>query len=259
LKAKKSFGQHFLHRSDIAADIAAGPTGHQGYKHLLEIGPGTGALTRHLLPLYPDLYVIEADNDMVAYQRKHFPQLGDRIIAKDFLHLDFKEIFGDEAFGIVGNFPYNISSQIVIRMIDNRHQVPELVGMFQKEMGLRIVSKSGNKDYGVLSIITQMYFEGEYLFDVDKSAFDPPPKVQSAVIRLKRRETPIYLGNEKWMRTVVKTCFQQRRKMLRNTVRQIIGDHEILSEPYFNQRPEQLTIEAWALLCDRLEAIKAEV
>jgi 16S rRNA (adenine1518-N6/adenine1519-N6)-dimethyltransferase len=257
MKAKKSYGQHFLHREDIAERIADSLILHTGYKKVLEVGPGTGNLTRFLLERFGEnLYAVEADHDMVVYQQMHFPKLRDRLFELDFLKLDFASIFGDEPFGIIGNYPYNISSQIVFRMLEHKEQVPELVGMFQKEMALRIAATHGNKDFGVLSVLAQVYYECEYLFSVDKSAFNPPPKVQSGVIRLIRRETPLFAGDEQLLRRVVKTTFNQRRKMLRNTLKPMFDNPEILADTFFNQRPEQLSVPDFCALCERVDQQK---
>jgi 16S rRNA (adenine1518-N6/adenine1519-N6)-dimethyltransferase len=181
---------------------------------------------------------------MVAYLKVHYPQLGERLFAADFLQLDLDTIAPEGAsVGFVGNFPYNISSQIVIKAIDHRHRVPELVGMFQKEVAERIVAPPGNKVYGILSVLTQAYFTGEYLFTVDKGAFNPPPKVQSGVIRLIRKDDYDIGCDDAAFRNVVKTAFGQRRKMLRNTMRQLLSHKpEILEDTFFNQRPEQLKV-----------------
>ncbi len=244
MQAKKSYGQHFLHRRDLAQAIAEGITYAHGYTNLVEVGPGMGMLTQFLLKRSPNLYAAEADPDMVVYLKKHYPQLGERLISGDFLQLDFKSLFPDgAALGIVGNFPYNISSQIVFKMIDNRWQVPELVGMFQKEVAERIVAKPGSKVYGIISVLAQAYYDGEYLFTVDKEAFNPPPQVQSGVIRLVRKDDFTLDCNDELFRTVVKTAFGQRRKMLRNTLRGLLGHVDgLLDDVFYTKRPEQLSV-----------------
>jgi 16S rRNA (adenine1518-N6/adenine1519-N6)-dimethyltransferase len=243
IQAKKSFGQHFLTNENIASDIADGLIAKDAYTKVLEVGPGKGFLTKYLLAKSYELFVVEADRDMVAYLASHYAQLTPNVISDDFLKIDFEQIFGNEPFAIIGNFPYNISSQIVFKMIDHRGQIPEMVGMFQKEVAERIVSKPGGKEYGVISVLLQAFYDGEYLFTVDKANFDPPPKVQSGVIRLTRKANqdigcPIDL-----FRTVVKTAFSQRRKMLRNTMKAMINNPELLANEFFNKRPEVLSVE----------------
>ncbi|MBP7185118.1 MAG: ribosomal RNA small subunit methyltransferase A [Saprospiraceae bacterium] len=254
MKAKKSYGQHFLTQSAIAQRIAESLTGYGDYKHILEIGPGTGMLTQFLCQSPYQLKLIEADQDMVAYITKHFPNISeDNIISMDFLKLDLMQTWEGERFAIIGNFPYNISSQIVMKMIDYKEIVPELVGMFQKEMAERIIAKSGNKDYGIISVLTQIYYEGQMLFHVSPNNFKPPPKVQSAVIRLQRRAQPLWENDITWFKLLVKTTFNQRRKMLRNTLRPLIANDEILEESFFQMRPEQLSVEQFVELAHRLE------
>ena len=253
MKAKKSFGQHFLTNENITEDIANGLQATHLYNNVLEVGPGKGMLTKHLLKRDFNLKVVEADRDMVSYLDKNFPELEGRIIANDFLKSDLNEVFGGEQFGLTGNFPYNISSQIIFKMLDYKEIIPEMVGMFQKEVAERIVSKPGNKTYGVISVLIQAYYEGQYLFTVDRMNFDPPPKVQSGVIQLVRKKN-LDLGCEyRLFRLVVKQAFGQRRKMLRNTVRSFFvkkdgSEHERLQEDFFTQRPEKLSVEDFVKL-----------
>lgn len=254
MKAKKSFGQHFLNREDIAARIADSLQHGELYDKVLEVGPGRGMLTKHLLQNDKELLVVEADRDMVFYLNKHYPQLKERIISADFLRLDLSLFFKDTPFALIGNFPYNISTQIVFKMLEYRDQIPEMVGMFQKEVAERIVAPHGDKTYGVTSVLVQAYYEGQYLFSVDKGAFTPPPKVKSGVIRLVRRAQPIVQGNEKVFRRVVKVAFQQRRKMLRNTIKSLIPDDPILKDPLFDKRPEKLSVEEYAALAQMIAA-----
>jgi 16S rRNA (adenine1518-N6/adenine1519-N6)-dimethyltransferase len=243
LKAKKSFGQHFLNREDIAERIADSLQLRATYPYIIEVGPGQGMLTKYLLQKEQKLLVVEADKDMVSYLHQHYPELKPAIIFKDFLKLNFEPYVGDQSFGLIGNFPYNISSQIVFKMLENRQQIPELVGMFQHEMAARVVAGPGSKTYGVISVLTQAYYEGEYLFLVDRSCFSPPPKVQSAVIRLTRKKELNLRCDDSLFRKVVKQAFSQRRKMLRNTLKPLIMDPEVLSTPYFTKRPEVLSVE----------------
>ena len=256
MKAKKSFGQHFLNREDIAERIAYSLARAEEYEQILEVGPGRGMLTKYLLQRPEQLLLVEADKDMVLYLNKYYPQLKDQIIFEDFLKVRFNDFLGDRPFGLIGNFPYNISSQIVFKMLEYRHQIPELVGMFQKEMAERVVSKPGSKTYGAISVLTQAYYEGEYLFIVDKSCFTPPPKVQSAVIRLSRKKE-LNLGCDALLfRKVVKQAFGQRRKMLRNTMKLFIEDSSILQQELFTKRPEVLSVQDFIQLTKLIEDLK---
>ncbi|MFZ4545083.1 MAG: 16S rRNA (adenine(1518)-N(6)/adenine(1519)-N(6))-dimethyltransferase RsmA [Saprospiraceae bacterium] len=242
MEAKKSFGQHFLTNELIADRIANALIRENEYAKVLEVGPGKGFLTKYLLKKDYELFAVEADKDMVTYLNEHYPELSSHIISQDFLKLDFESIFGKEPFAIIGNFPYNISTQIVFKMIENREQIPEMVGMFQKEVAERIVSGPGGKEYGVISVLTQAFYEGKYLFTVDKGNFNPPPKVQSGVIRLSRKSN-LELGcKPELFRTIVKTTFGQRRKMIRNTMKSFLTSAELLADPFFNQRPEVLSV-----------------
>lgn len=257
MRAKKSYGQHFLTDEEIAGRIAGSLT-LDGHTQVLEIGPGKGFLTKYLLEKNIKLLAVEADTDMVEYLQRHFPQLQGKIIADDFLQLDMALVFpanGQSAnaspFSIIGNFPYNISSQIVFKMLDHRERVPELVGMFQKEMAERIVAPPGNKDYGIISVLTQAHYTGEYLFSVGNQHFNPPPKVQSGVIRLRRKDEP--LGCDPLLfKTLVKQAFSQRRKMLRNTLKPFFKNEELMDDPYFTKRPETLSVAAFVDLTNRL-------
>ncbi len=249
MKAKKSFGQHFLNREDLAEQIANGLLLTNTYDQVLEVGPGRGMLTKYLLEKPYGLKVAEADNDMVAFLNKHFPQLKDHILAGDFLRLDLSTVFGGASFGLIGNFPYNISSQIVFKMLDFKEFIPELVGMFQKEMAERIIAPPGSKTYGVISVLTQAFYQGEYLFDVDRTCFTPPPQVQSGVIRLWRKPSQALGCDEVLFKKVVKTAFNQRRKMLRNTLKPFFSnDLTVLEDPFYQKRPEQLGLEEYVTL-----------
>ncbi|HFA50509.1 MAG TPA: 16S rRNA (adenine(1518)-N(6)/adenine(1519)-N(6))-dimethyltransferase RsmA [Bacteroidetes bacterium] len=257
MRAKKSFGQHFLNNEAIAQRIADALTLDNGKAKILEVGPGKGMLTKYLLEKGIDLKVVEADRDMVEYLHLNYIQLHGRVISEDFLKLDFENIFPRNGahmasqFSIIGNFPYNISSQIVFKMLDNRALVPELVGMFQKEMAERIAAPPGNKTYGVISVLTQAFYEGEYLFSVGNHNFTPPPKVQSGVIRLKRKEGGLGC-DEKLFKKVVKQAFSQRRKMLRNTLKPFFGDAGILQDDFFKKRPEVLGVGEFVELTNRI-------
>jgi len=248
VKPKKHLGQHFLTNVGIAQKIAQSLTGHGAYQHLLEIGPGTGALTKHLLALPHELWLSEIDSESVVYLQHHYPQLEGRILESDFLKMQLADHFGDKPVGIIGNFPYNISSQILFRVFDQRHQVPEVVGMFQKEVAQRIASPPGNKDYGILSVLLQAFYDIEYLFSVSEGAFNPPPKVKSGVIRLKRNNTiELPCTTEDFLR-VVKTTFNQRRKTIRNSARPLLQPESDTTHDLYNRRPETLSVSEFVEL-----------
>ena len=257
MKAKKSYGQHFLNSELITEEIAESLEATQ-YKKVLEIGPGKGMLTKYLLKREFDLLVVEADRDMVQYLSHNFSELKDRIIPADFLKLDLKPFFKEEPFGLVGNFPYNISSQILFKMLDYKEQIPEMVGMFQKEVAERIVAGPGSKTYGVISVLIQAYYEGKYLFTVDKSNFTPPPKVQSGVIRLTRKENLDLGCNPKLFSKIVKQSFSQRRKMLRNTMKSYLKDSPLLEDEFFQLRPERLSVEDFIKLTKWVEEYQSK-
>jgi len=240
VRAKKHLGQHFLKDLEIAKNIATSLENNE--LPVLEVGPGMGVLTNFLnAENKGDVYVAEIDRDSVAYliEKRIVPQ--ERILG-DFLHLDLKESFDGEV-NIIGNFPYNISSQILFRTLENKELIPEFAGMFQKEVAERIVAKPGNKQFGILSVMTQAYYDAEYLFTVDEHVFDPPPRVKSAVIHLKRKENTVLDCDEKLFKTIVKTTFNTRRKMLRGSLRRIVGKSDVLHDEFFQKRPEQLSVE----------------
>ena len=242
MKAKKSYGQHFLTNEHIAEQIANSLTTTDSVKYVVEVGPGKGMLTKYLLPKPTPLFAVEADRDMVEHLQRHFPKLKPRIVEEDFLKVDLKHLTKNEPFAIIGNFPYNISSQILFKMLDCRELVPELVGMFQLEVAERVVAKSGSKTYGIISVLVQAFYDGELLLGVPPNSFSPPPKVQSAVIRLLRRsETELGCDHALFIQ-VVKQAFGQRRKMLRNTMKFFLANDPILESEYFTKRPEQLDV-----------------
>jgi 16S rRNA (adenine1518-N6/adenine1519-N6)-dimethyltransferase len=249
MKAKKSFGQHFLNKESIAREIAESLSLRNLYNGIVEVGPGRGVLTKYLMG-YEDhhLKVVEADRDMVEYLAAQYSSLVPDIIGQDFLKVNLKDYFQGQ-YAIIGNFPYNISSQIIFKMLENKDQVPELVGMFQKEVAERIVSKPNCKAYGILSVLVQAFYETEYLFTVGPENFSPPPKVQSAVIRLHRKKDFKNLGcDEKRLKAVVKAAFGLRRKMLRNTMKQFIKKNVIFVDKFFEKRPENLSVEEFIYL-----------
>lgn len=242
VKAKKHLGQHFLNDENIAKKISD-TLSLKGYNKVLEIGPGMGVLTKYLLEKSIETYVIEIDTESVKYLNTHYPKLQNRIISKDFLKYDLKEIFIDEPFAIIGNFPYNISSQIVFKMLEMRRQVPEFSGMFQKEVAERICEKKGSKTYGILSVLVQAFYETEYLFTVSENVFTPPPKVKSGVLKLTRKDNFSLECDEKLFFSVVKTAFNQRRKTLRNSLKSLNILDNKKGEKIFDLRPEQLSVE----------------
>jgi 16S rRNA (adenine1518-N6/adenine1519-N6)-dimethyltransferase len=245
MKAKKSYGQHFLNKESIASDIAKSLLLRDQYKSVVEIGPGRGMLTKHLMKEYTehDFKVIEADRDMVLYLAQNYASLVPNIIAEDFMKVKMEDYF-QEPYAIIGNFPYNISSQILFKMLENKEHVPELVGMFQKEVAERVAAKPHSKAYGVVTVLVQAYYDVEYLFTVGPENFNPPPKVQSAVIRLQRKKDFKNLGcDETRLRAVVKTTFGMRRKMLRNSMKQFLPKNVIFEDDFFLQRPENLSVE----------------
>ena len=252
VKAKKHLGQHFLKDENIAAKIA-NTLSFEGYKHVLEIGPGMGVLTKYLLEKDITTHVIEIDNESVEYLKSNYLNLASRIIEQDFLKYDLKEVFNDEPFAITGNFPYNISSQIVFKLLDMRAQIPEFSGMFQKEVALRICSKEGSKVYGILSVLTQAFYEATYLFTVPPSVFNPPPKVDSGVLLLKRKVNYSLPCNETLFFKVVKTSFQQRRKTLRNSLKTLNLSDNLKANVIFDKRPEQLSVSEFIELTSLIE------
>jgi 16S rRNA (adenine1518-N6/adenine1519-N6)-dimethyltransferase len=253
VKAKKHLGQHFLNDENIAQKIADSLT-LEGYQNVLEIGPGMGVLTKYLLEKPITTYVIEIDTESVTYLQSHYPKLDGKIISKDFLKYNLSEVLGTEPFAIIGNFPYNISTQIVFKMLELRNQIPEFSGMFQKEVAERICEKKGTKAYGILSVLTQAFYEAEYLFTVSEHVFIPPPKVKSGVLRLKRKENYQLPCDEKLFFTVVKTAFNQRRKTLRNSLKTYQLSDNLKEDSIFDLRPEQLSVEQFIDLTQKIAA-----
>ncbi len=241
VKAKKHLGQHFLEDETIAEQIADSLS-LSGYKNVLEIGPGMGVLTKYLLKKATTTYVIEIDTESVEYLQANYLNLAQRIIEKDFLKYDLNEVFKGEPLAIIGNFPYNISTQIVFKTLAMRDQIPEFSGMFQKEVAQRICSKEGSKVYGILSVLTQAFYDAEYLFTVPPSVFNPPPKVDSGVLRLTRKENYSLPCDEALFFKVVKAGFQQRRKTLRNSLKTFNLSDNLKANLIFGKRPEQLSV-----------------
>lgn len=242
VRPKKALGQHFLKDLDIARRIAGTLAGYKDYP-VLEIGPGMGVLTRFLLDAGHDLYVVELDNESVHYLRRHFPELDGRILADDFLKMDLDRVFSGP-FCVIGNYPYNISSQIFFKVLDYKDRIPCCSGMLQKEVAERLAAGPGSKTYGILSVLLQARYDVEYLFTVSETVFDPPPKVKSGVLRITRNSRTELGCDEALFKTVVKTAFNQRRKTLRNSMKPLLGkDFPESSLPVFDKRPEQLSVE----------------
>lgn len=240
VRPKKHLGQHFLTDLNIAQNIAGALTG-VDYQDVLEVGPGMGVLTQYLLQTKHTIHAIEVDNESVDYLNTNFPKLEPNLIFGDFLKCNLAKDF-PSPLAIVGNFPYNISSQILFKTIENRKQIPEFVGMFQKEVAERICEPPGSKAYGILSVLTQSFYDTEYLFNVNRFVFDPPPKVASAVLRLRRKVTIDLNCDERLYFRVVKTAFQQRRKTLRNSLKTFSLSTNLKEDTIFGQRPEQLGV-----------------
>ncbi|WP_422082243.1 16S rRNA (adenine(1518)-N(6)/adenine(1519)-N(6))-dimethyltransferase RsmA [Ulvibacterium sp.] len=266
VKAKKYLGQHFLKDENIAKKIAD-TLSLDGYRKVLEIGPGTGILTKYLLLRDLELVAMDLDQESIVFLNHSFPvenphviknDASFKIVEADFLSYDLGRLFGKEPFAITGNFPYNISTQIVFRLLDMRKQVPEFSGMFQKEVAQRICEQKGNKTYGILSVLVQAFYDATYLFTVPPQVFDPPPKVQSGVLRLIRKKNFQLECDEKLFFKVVKAAFNQRRKTLRNSLKTFSLSDMLKSSVIFNLRPEQLSVEDFIQLTQRIETDLAQ-
>lgn len=258
VKPKKFLGQHFLKDLQVAKDIADTIDTCPDIP-VLEVGPGMGVLTQYLIPKNRPLKVVELDFESVAYLKENFAELGENIIEKDFLKMDLNSLFDGKPFVLTGNYPYNISSQIFFKMLDNKEIIPCCTGMIQKEVAERIAAKPGNKTYGILSVMIQAWYNVEYLFTVHEHVFNPPPKVKSAVIRMTRNKTQELGCNEKLFKQIVKTTFNQRRKTLRNSISPILDKANPLSaDTIFNKRPEQLSVEDFIELTNRVEKALAQ-
>ncbi len=261
VKAKKALGQHFLKDQMIARRIVdsltIGDNNSEGERdtltNVIEVGPGTGVLTQFLVnDKRVNLVLVEIDSESVEYLRIHYPNLGPSLIEGDFLRMELDKLFvGD--FMVIGNFPYNISSQIFFKVLEYRERVPQVVGMLQKEVAERLASPPGNKSYGILSVLLQAWYDIEYLFTVDENSFIPPPKVKSAVIRIKRNSRTSLGCDEVLFKSVIKTTFNQRRKTIRNSIKPIAGGAELPDDILFTKRPEQLSVEQFVELTNLLE------
>lgn len=254
VKPKKFLGQHFLKDLQVAQRIADTVDAYPDIP-ILEVGPGMGVLTQYLLPKKRLLKVVELDFESTAYLRENFSQLGEEnIIEQDFLKMDLEKVFGGQPFVLTGNYPYNISSQIFFKTLDNKELIPCCTGMVQKEVAERIAASPGSKTYGILSVLIQAWYHVEYLFTVDEHVFNPPPKVKSAVIRMTRNDVNDLGCNEKLFKQIVKTTFNQRRKTLRNSIASILNKTNPLSaEPIFSKRPEQLSVQDFIGLTNWVE------
>lgn len=242
VRPKKALGQHFLTDLTIAERIADSI---EQFKHLpvLEIGPGMGVLTQFLVKKGYDLSVVELDGESVEYLNEHFPELHGKIYGEDFLKMDLDKLFTGE-FCVIGNYPYNISSQIFFKVLDYKDRIPCCSGMIQKEVAERLASGPGKKAYGILSVLLQAWYDVEYMFTVSEHVFNPPPKVKSAVIRFTRNNRDDLGCDPKLFKTVVKTGFNQRRKTLRNSLKPLLGKEcKVYSDPIFDKRPEQLSVQ----------------
>ena len=266
VKPKKFLGQHFLTDLGIARDIADTVDACPDIP-VLEVGPGMGVMTQYLVQKPRTVKVVEIDNESVSFLREKFPSLEENIIEDDFLKMHLENVFQGQSFVLTGNYPYNISSQIFFKMLDYKDLIPCCTGMIQKEVAERIAATPGNTSYGILSVLIQAWYSVEYLFTVHEHVFNPPPKVKSAVIRMTRNSTTSLGCDEQLFKRLVKTTFNQRRKTLRNNIRPLLGeldtqcakegfpipDHStLLQDPIFNQRPEQLSVQQFIELTNRV-------
>jgi len=260
VRAKKHLGQHFLKDEGIAQKIAE-TLSFIGYDQVIEIGPGTGVLTKYLLLRGADLTAMDIDEESIVYLNHSFPLEHPKVLSKDgklrvleadFLNYDLNQLFGSSQFAIIGNFPYNISTQIVFKMLEWRNQIPEFSGMFQKEVAQRICEKEGSKAYGILSVLVQAFYEAEYLFTVHPQVFNPPPKVQSGVLRLTRKPDYKLDCDEKLLFKVVKAAFNQRRKTLRNSLKVFQLSDNLREESIFDSRPEQIGVADFIALTKKI-------
>ena len=252
VKAKKHLGQHFLKDESIAVQIGESIS-LVGYDYVLEIGPGMGVLTKYLLEKNTETHVVEIDKESVEYLTKYYPKLQGKIVSEDFLRYDFVTYFKQKQFAIIGNFPYNISTQIVFKVLEMKDYIPEFSGMFQKEVAERICHKEGSKAYGILSVLTQAFYDVEYLFTVSETVFNPPPKVKSGVMRMVRKEDYSIPCSTKLLFQVVKLSFNQRRKTLRNSLKTMSFSPALNLDEILNKRPEQLSVNQFITLTSKIE------
>ncbi|MDE6438447.1 MAG: 16S rRNA (adenine(1518)-N(6)/adenine(1519)-N(6))-dimethyltransferase RsmA [Muribaculaceae bacterium] len=256
VKPKKALGQHFLTDLTVARRIAATLDDFTGMP-VVEVGPGMGVLTQYLLPAHPDLTVVELDGESVEYLRANMPQLGERILAEDFLKLDLGKLFPEQKFCVIGNYPYNISSQIFFHVLEWKDQVACCSGMLQKEVAERLAADPGTKARGILSVLLQAWYDVEYLFTVDENVFNPPPKVKSGVVKMVRNDVTDLGCDPVLFKTVVKTTFGMRRKTLRNSVKSLLPAGKDLGDnPLLALRPEQLSVAQFVELTNALAALR---
>ena len=243
VRAKKHLGQHFLKDKGICEKIANQLTNHQNCKNVIEIGPGMGALSDFLVARGDlNLWLLDVDTESIEFLKNRYPLLSERIVLGDFLRMDLQKLMGQEKFCVVGNFPYNISTQILFKCLEHRNQIPEIMGMFQKEVAVRVAEKPGTKEYGITSVLLQAFYDIQYCFTVDEHVFIPPPKVKSGVIRCTRNSRENLGCDEKLFFQDVKMGFNQRRKTLRNSLKQLLRGRE-LPEVFTNERPEKLSVD----------------
>lgn len=254
VRAKKHLGQHFLNDKNAAKRIVDGLQPELGFRQVLEVGPGMGVLSHFLLENTEqyETFLVDIDDESIDFLSGQYPQLGDRLIHGDFLALDFSQDFQGK-IAVIGNFPYNISSQIVFKILEERQRVVQMVGMFQKEVAERCVAKPGSKEYGILSVFLQAYYDVEYLFTVKAGAFTPPPKVLSGVIRVTRNSRETLDCNEKLFWRVVKAAFNQRRKTLRNALSAVLPKEKMSDNPLYELRAERLTVADFEVLTNEIE------
>ena len=258
VKPKKFLGQHFLKDLSIAKAIADTVDKCPSLP-ILEVGPGMGVLTQYLITKERTVNVVEIDYESVAYLRAHYPQLDTCIIEDDFLKMRLDNLFDGQPFVLTGNYPYNISSQIFFKMLDNKDRIPLCTGMIQREVAQRLAAPPGSKTYGILSVLVQAWYDVEYLFTVSEGVFNPPPKVKSAVISMSRNEVTDLGCDEALFKNVVKTTFNQRRKTLRNSIKPLVpAGHSILSDEIFNKRPEQLSVADFVALTNMVAKARKE-
>jgi len=252
VKAKKHLGQHFLTDLTIAEKIVESLSLTESYNKVVEVGPGMGVLTQYLIEHKNyETFPVDVDRESIGYLAEKYPQLKGKIIYGDFLQMDLNEIVEGEPFAVIGNFPYNISSQILFKVLDYKNQIPEVVGMFQKEVAERVAAGPGSKTYGITSVLLQAFYDIEYLFTVNEDVFDPPPKVKSAVIRLIRNEKHTLACDEKKFKVIVKMAFNQRRKMMRKSLKSLLNESNKNLE-ILTQRPEQLSVAEFVELTNLL-------
>jgi 16S rRNA (adenine1518-N6/adenine1519-N6)-dimethyltransferase len=253
VKPKKFLGQHFLKDLSIAERIA-NTVDVMPDIPILEVGPGMGVLTQYLIAKKRNLKAVEVDYESISYLNHTFPELGENIIEEDFLKMDLQKLFDGQPFVLTGNYPYNISSQIFFKMLDNKNLIPCCTGMIQKEVAERIASAPGHKAYGIISVLIQAWYHVEYLFTVEPQSFNPPPKVRSAVICMRRNDVQSLKCDEKLFKQVVKTTFNQRRKTIRNSIKPLLGENICKMDPTFlSRRPEQLSVDEFVVLTNMID------